>query len=588
MTTPLPKVVLALFGALFLISAAALVPSVAFAGRFALVVSNEHYPEIGNLHFSHADGEIIGKTLVELNFEVEWVRDGSIGNVRQALSRIKQNAEAAGPDSVVFFYFSGHAAEDGARNYMILNERVPQQTAKLPLPDWKRANLPLIGLPYREVTSFLAALKTKASFAVIDSHYDLDEPELFEPGQVFATQGRPLLNAADSNNYSLALSSALLTPGLKVEDLFKRVQVRVAEVTNGRQIPFYANKIGEDFILNESGNPANGPSDVRAVVADEEQARGKPYTFEERKARMAQIEAMLNSILEEPLWISVKDSKDIQLLNVYLRRFPEGKHAAEAQNQINETTRLAAIAAKQAHPRGGSRLGRRVALVIGNSAYREADRLPNPVSDARGVAAALKGLGFETVQEGYDLGRDAMLKSLKSFGEAAKGADWAVVYYAGHGMEVKGTNYLIPIDAKLVEEEDVEEEAVPVSRLIDRLQDVAGIKVFILDACRDNPFATRMFRRRGMRGGGKGLAEIHADSGTLIAFATSPGDSALDGEGEHSPYAKALIDHLGDQGSEIRLMFGSVADSVQDATRKEQLPWISSPLGGKFYSFNPE
>jgi hypothetical protein len=334
----------------------------------------------------------------------------------------------------------------------------------------------------------------------------------------------------------------------------------VAEVTNGRQIPFSGNKIGKDFILNETGDPAN-------VIPASEGGE---------------------AVLEEPLWILVKDSKDVQLLNAYLGRFPEGKHVAEAQKQIDETARLATIAAKQAHIRGESKLGRRVALVVGNGAYREADRLPNPVNDAHGVAAALKGLGFETVQEGYDLGRDAMLKSLKSFGEAAKGADWAVVYYAGHGMEVKGTNYLIPIDAKLAEEEDVEEEAVPVSRLIDRLQDVAGIKVFILDACRDNPFATRMFRRRGMRGGGKGLAEIHADSGTLIAFATSPGDSALDGEGEHSPYAKALIDHLGDQGSEIRLMFGSVADSVQDATRKEQLPWISSPLGGKFYSFNPE
>ena len=147
-----------------------------------------------------------------MNFQVEWVRDGSIGNVRQALSRIKQKAEAAGPNWVVFFYFSGHAAEDGTRNDMILNERVPQQSAKLPLPEWKRANLPVIGLPYREVTSFLATLKRKASFVVIHSHYDLDKPELFEPGQVFATQGRPLLNAADSNNYSLALSSALSTP----------------------------------------------------------------------------------------------------------------------------------------------------------------------------------------------------------------------------------------------------------------------------------------------------------------------------------------------------------------------------------------
>ena len=566
MTNPLPKVGSVLFAALVLTFVEALAPSGAFAGlagvakgRFALVVSNEYYPEIGDLHFSHADGQIIAKTLLELNFQVELARDNSIDGIRQALSRMKQKAEAAGPDSVVFFYFSGHAAEDGTKNYVLLNERVPKSFNPSDYGS-RRAVLPIIGIPYSEVTASLANLKTKASFVVINSHYDLDEPRLFEPGQVFATQGRPLLIAADSNNYSLALSSALLTPGLTVDGIFKRVQVRVAEVTNGRQIPFSSNKIGKDFILNETGNPAD-------VIPASEGG---------------------DTVLEEPLWISVKDSKDIQLLNVYLRRFPAGKHAAEAQKQIDETARLTAIAAKQAHPRDGSRLGRRVALVIGNSAYQKADRLPNPVSDARGIAAALKGLGFATVQEGYDLGRDAMLKSLKSFGEAAKGADWAVVYYAGHGMEVKGANYLIPIDAKLEDEEDVEEEAVPVSRLIDRLQDVAGIKVFILDACRDNPFATRMFRRRGVRGGGRGLAEIHADSGTLIAFATSPGDSALDGEGEHSPYAKALIDHFGDQGSEIRLMFGSVADSVQDATRKEQLPWISSPLGGKFYSFNPE
>jgi len=566
MTNPLPQVVSVLFAAAVLTFAAALAPSGAFAGlagtakgRFALIVTNESYPEIGNLHFSHADGQIIAKTLLELNFQVEVERDNSIEGVRHALSRITQKAEAAGPDSVVFFYFSGHAAEDGAKNYMLLNERAPNSFNPSDYGS-RRAVLPVIGIPYSEVTASLATLKTKASFVVIDSHYDLDEPQLFEPGQVFATQGRPLLMAADSNNYSLALSSALLTPGLTVDGIFKRVQVRVAEVTNGRQIPFSGNTIGKDFILNETGDPAG-------VIPASEGGE---------------------AILEEPLWILVKDSKDIQLLNAYLRRFPEAKHVAEAQKQIDETARLATIAAKQAHIRGESKLGRRVALVVGNGAYREADRLPNPVNDAHGIAAALKSLGFETVQEGYDLGRDAMLKSLKAFGEAAKGVDWAVVYYAGHGMEVKGTNYLIPIDAKLKDEEDVEEEAVPVSRLVDRLQDVAGIKVFILDACRDNPFATRLFRRRGVRGGGKGLAEIHADSGTLIAFATSPGDSALDGEGEHSPYAKALIDHLGDRGSEIRLMFGSVADSVQEATRKEQLPWISSPLGGKFYSFNPD
>ena len=243
--------------------------------------------------------------------------------VRHALSRLTQNAEAAGPDSVVFFYFSGHAAEDGAKNYMLLNERAPNSFNPSDYGS-RRAVLPVIGIPYSEVTASLATLKTKASFVVIDSHYDLDEPQLFEPGQVFATQGRPLLMAADSNNYSLALSSALLTPGLTVDGIFKRVQVRVAEVTNGRQIPFSSNTIGKDFILNETGDPAGV---IPASGGGE-------------------------AVLEEPLWILVKDSKDIQLLNAYLRRFPEGRHVAEAQKQIDETARLATIAAQQAHMRG--------------------------------------------------------------------------------------------------------------------------------------------------------------------------------------------------------------------------------------------
>ena len=484
MTNPLAKMASVLFAALMLGFAVLFPASDAYAGaemankRFALVVTNEHYPDIWDLHYSHSDGRITIGTLLDLGFEVTWQPDGTIESVRRALSELKKKAEAAGPELVVFFYFSGHAAEDGARNYLLLNERVPQRAVEPGTPpkelytlEWRQANLPLIGLPYREVTSGLATLKTKATFVVIDSHYDLDEPALFEPGQVFATQGLPLLTAADSNNYSLALSSALLTPGLTVDGILKRVQLRVAEVTNGREIPFSDNRVDKSFVLNESGHPAGGS----APKADD-------------------------AVLEEPLWISVKDSKDIQLLNVYLRRFPEGKYAAEAQKQIDETTRLAAIASRQVRPQDGSRLGRRVALVIGNSAYQNADRLANPVNDARAIASALKGVGFETVQEGYDLGRDAMLKSLKSFGEAAKGADWAVIYYAGHGIEVKGVNYLIPIDAKLGDEEDVEEEAVSMSRLTGRLQDVPGIKVFILDACRENPFATRMFRRRGFRG----------------------------------------------------------------------------------------
>jgi uncharacterized caspase-like protein len=224
--------------------------------------------------------------------------------------------------------------------------------------------------------------------------------------------------------------------------------------------------------------------------------------------------------------------------------------------------------------------------VIGNGAYQQASHLKNPVNDAKALAKELRRLGFQVVQEHFDLGRDALLQSLRAFSDVAKGADWAVVYYAGHGMEVNGINFLIPVDAKLVDEEDVEEEAVPVSRLLDRLKDAVGIKIIILDACRDNPFATRMYRRA--RGGASlGLAEMRAASGTLIAYATNPGDIALDGDDEHSPYVSALLKHLVEPGQDIRLMFSAVYDSVKESTRERQNPWYSAQLPGRQLILTP-
>jgi len=224
-----------------------------------------------------------------------------------------------------------------------------------------------------------------------------------------------------------------------------------------------------------------------------------------------------------------------------------------------------------------------VALVIGNSSYKSTNHLKNPVNDAKAVAKALRDLGFQDVQEHVDLGRDAMLQSIKTFGEGAKGSHWAVVYYAGHGMEVKGTNYMIPVDAKLADEADIEDEAVPMNRLLDRLKDAGGIKLLILDACRDNPLATRMFRRGASRSSGsKGLAEVKAASGTLIAYATNPGDSALDGDDdEHSPYVRALLKHIAVPGQDVRLMFSAVYESVDEATKQRQQPWYAAQLPGR-------
>jgi len=519
--------------------------------RFALVVANEHYPDIGMLSFSHSDGQIMSAALRALRFDVKQLDEGSITDFRFKLDELKRSVEAAGPSSIVFFYFSGHAAEDGSKNYIILNEKLPSTPKDQSAAAWRKAVLPKIGVPFAEITHGLSALTTRATFVVIDSHLDRDEPSLFETGQLFATQGRPALNAADSNNYSIALSSALLTPGLDAEEIFKGVQVKVAQVTNGRQIPFWKNQIKGVLTLNPSA------SLVRQDLQD-------------------------NAWLEDSLWNTVKDSKDSELLQVYLQRFPDGTHTKEVKTQMEEINRLRVIAPARETVKDSARKVRRVALVIGNSTYQNANQLRNPSKDAQAVAEALRGLDFEVVQEERDLGRDAMVRALKSFSETAKGSDWAVVYYAGHGMEVKGTNYLIPVDAKLADEEDAEEEAVPMSRLFDRLKDVSGIKVLILDACRDNPFATRMYRRGISRGGmSRGFREVHAESGTLIAYATNPGDTALDGEGEHSPYVSALLKEIVQRGVDIRIMFSSVYESVEAATNKRQQPWYAAQLPGR-------
>lgn len=520
--------------------------------RHALVVTNQKYSgQVMPLTFPHRDGEIISAALESLSFKVEILRDGSKNDFQVALQRFLGQLKDAGPDAVAFFYFSGHALDDGQRNYLILSDHLKEaQPTESAL---KIALARNAGAPFIEITKALANLKVRARFVVIDSHLDIDEPALYEQGQLLASQGRPGLNAADSNNYSQTLSAALLTPDLDAEAVFRQVQVKVAEITNGRQVPFFVNKLDTSIYLDRK---RRGGFSVDAPA-------------------------------EEALWNSVKDSLNGKLLRVYLERFPDGAHAAEARARVLEAERLAAISGKSLPGKAGTESGHRVALVIGNSAYAQIGFLKNTINDGKAVAQTLGSLGFK-VHEHFDLGRDGMLRSLKEFGEAAKGADWVVIYYAGHGMEVKGVNYLLPVDAKLADEEDVEEEAVSMNRLFSRLKDATGVKVLILDACRDNPFATRMVRRGLTRNSAsKGLAEVQAVSGTLIAYATSPGDTALDGEGDHSPYVQGLLKHLVEPGNDIRIMFSAVYETVEEITKKRQQPWYAAQLPGRNLFLRP-
>ena len=188
---------------------------------------------------------------------------------------------------------------------------------------------------------------------------------------------------------------------------------------------------------------------------------------------------------------------------------------------------------------------KRVALVIGNSTYQNASKLPNPARDAQAIADLLTGAGFDVVQTRSDLGNLEFKRAVREFTEVARGADIAVMFYAGHGVEVGGTNYLVPVDALLAKDYDAEDEAVPLDRLVRALEPARRLRLIILDACRDNPFVKRMQRTVAMRAMSTGLAKVEpATPNTLIAFAARAGSTADDGDGLNSPFTAALLKHI--------------------------------------------
>jgi hypothetical protein len=232
---------------------------------------------------------------------------------------------------------------------------------------------------------------------------------------------------------------------------------------------------------------------------------------------------------------------------------------------------------------------RRVALVIGNSAYRNASPLPNTINDANAIAALFRSVGFEVVSSRNELGVLEFKRAVRDFLITAETADIAVVYYAGHGIEVSGANYLIPVDAKLARDYDVEDEAVALDRIIWALQPVRRLRLILLDACRDNPFVARLQRSVSTRAAPKGglgkLDDVSAD--TLVAYAAKEGSVSYDGAGTNSPFAGALLKHLTEPGLDIRIALGRVRDEVLRTTAGRQEPFIYGSLGGSIIPLVP-
>jgi peptidoglycan hydrolase-like protein with peptidoglycan-binding domain len=236
-----------------------------------------------------------------------------------------------------------------------------------------------------------------------------------------------------------------------------------------------------------------------------------------------------------------------------------------------------------------ARADRRIAFVVGNGAYKNVAQLPNPPIDAKAMAGVLRNVGFEVV-EGTNLTRDKMTEKLLEFGKKAQGADVAVFFYAGHGIAISGTNYLLPIDADIKSEMDVKlGAAINIDLTLDQTMSDAKVKLVFLDACRDNPFAAKIKSNASTRSVsvGSGLAEMKSGEGTLIAFATGPGQTALDGqEGTNSPFTRALIAHITTPGVEIQQAMTEVRAQVNEETNKGQLPWGHTNLIGSVY-LNP-
>jgi tetratricopeptide (TPR) repeat protein len=264
---------------------------------------------------------------------------------------------------------------------------------------------------------------------------------------------------------------------------------------------------------------------------------------------------------------------------------PPPHHAAPSPSGAEQA------AASTPTPALPANTGYRVALVIGNGAYAHVKALPNPPNDARAIAKSLRDLGF-TVSEGIDLDRAAMQKMTRDFLRQAARAQFALVYYAGHGVQIDGRNYLVPVDVRLEAGENIAEAMIDVDTILAGLDDQVRTNILIFDACRNNPMAPHLASAEPNRGieAGSGLAApgtlgagaTHG-AGTLIAFATAPGQVALDGEGANSPFSAALSRHIGTPGLEVQQMLTRVRAEVVAATKNKQVPWSNSSLLGEVY-----
>lgn len=272
-------------------------------------------------------------------------------------------------------------------------------------------------------------------------------------------------------------------------------------------------------------------------------------------------------------WLSRPSNFDYRASDENLSTSPQPTNLFPNETNHGQLTSVADSPAPQ---------GKRVALLVGNSNYTHATSLRNPQRDVRLIETALRQVGFTSVVVESDLTLNSFLSALRRFAKASEGAEWSVIYYAGHGIELGGVNYLVPTDAMLQSDRDVEIEAVGLNQVLRAAEGATALRLVILDACRDNPFESRMRRSITTRSMARGLARVEPNPGTLVSYAAKHGEIAFDGNKENSPFAKALATRiLQTPRLEVRRLFDFVRDDVLIESQNKQQPFTYGSLSAK-------
>jgi uncharacterized caspase-like protein len=522
-------------------------------------------------------------------------------------------ARAARGADVAVFYYSGHAMQYAGVNYLVPIDAELRDEADLRrmarvdeiLADLQQAkNLRILVLDSCRDNPLADDLKRSIGLTRGASiGRGLARMESLD-GTIISYSTQAGGTAEDGEGRNSPYTTAFLKHIADKEDIatvFRRISANVIETSNGTQRPELSLSFFGEFYLNGklelTVRPPVDPCTAAESHWKSAEAIGSIATFEDHLARFpncafiglakARIES-LTRIAPPPAAPSITlDHGKAQGQGV-----PPAQPQAPAAPVVNRPANIAVAVPPVVSVAPPSRSTRRVALVIGNSAYRNVARLPNPAKDAAAIADMFRKAGFDSVQLLTDLGDLDFKRAIRRFEDTTAGADIAVVFYTGHGMELNGTNYVIPIDARLAVDRDARDEAIELGSLIESVESSKRLGLVILDACRDNPFLKTMKRQREAfrstpRGG---LADPRNESGQqhmLIAYAAKEGSIADDGYGEHSPFTTAILKNLTAPGLDIRLAFGRIRDEVLKATNNQQGPFVYGSMGGGVVSLVP-